>query len=552
MTVVGLAVFAVLLYAAACTWSKGAPDGDRLVTAAAGPPRVTVAGEVLEGTFFGESRHQAVFKGIPYAAPPVGHLRWQPPLNHQPRSGVQPALEYAPACVQPAWNLAFARNIATTFGTDPDLVPALTQTSEDCLFLNVWTATWESTKRKPVMMWIHGGSNVSGAGSEVPYDGANLARKGVVVVTINYRLNVFGFLAHPALSAESPHAASGNYGLLDQIAALKWVRRNIEAFGGDPERVTVFGESAGAIDVGYLMASPLAKGLFHRAISQSGGAAIADFRLLADEEARGSKFADALGVSAGSDVLGALRAVEPGALLHKAMTAFPGGPSFAPNTDGWVLPRPPGLSFEAGKQHEVPLLIGVNADEWTTLRFFTPRYDVESFRAALRAAYSANGDRAVALYPANAPEDLVHATDRWLTDIWFVGPSKLMARWMSTVPSNTYFYVLTRHLPAPGGAKLGAYHAAEMAYVFDNLDDEAWVPRGAYDRELADIIGRYWVQFATTGDPNVEGLPAWPPYNRETDTHLELGDEVGARSGFRREACELFEAMLETRMRAKR
>ena len=516
------------------------------------PPQVSAENETLEGSYFGATTSEVVFKGIPYAAPPVGENRWRPPAPQQPREGLQPAHDFGAACIQPPWNVAFARNIAQKFGSDPNLVPALGKTSEDCLSLNVWSANFGGDEPKPVMVWIHGGSNVSGAGSEGTYEGANLARKGVVVVTINYRLNVFGFLAHPDLSNESPRGVSGNYGLLDQIAALEWVQRNIAAFGGDPDRVTIFGESAGATDVGYLMASPLSAGLFHRAISQSGGYAIADFRTLAQVEAQGVALAKAVGILEDTEVLTALREVDGHDLLAKAFAAFPKGLPLGPAKDGWFLPESPGHVFAAGNQHDVPLLIGVNADEWTTLRFFTPDYTVESFQTALRWTYGAKGEQAVALYAVGSEDELQSATDRWMTDLVFVGPSTYMARWMDTVPSQTYFYVFSRHLQEMGGQSLGAYHAAEMAYVWDNLDLEPWVPREPYDHDLAAIMSDAWVRFATTGDPNGGSLRPWLPYSPGEEDYMEFGTEIASGAAFRHEAVEVYSSVIETAMAGSR
>ena len=544
---------ATSLIAVGIAFAAGGCAPDRPTTAdGASPPRVQVEGETLEGTYFGETTAEVVFKGIPYAAPPVGDARWKVPAPPSPRDGVQSATEYGPVCVQPPGNQIFARNIAETFGSDPDLVPPLAETSEDCLYLNVWSANYGKGDKLPVMVWIHGGSNISGAGSEVTTDGAKLAPNGVVVVTINYRLNIFGFLAHPALSLESPKGVSGNYGLLDQIAALEWVQRNIANFGGDPSRVTVFGESAGATDIGYLMTSPLAEGLFHRAISQSGGYAVADNRTLANEEARGVRLSDTLPIGKDEDVLSALRGADAGELLTKAFEIFPAGLNSAPITDGWVLAELPGFAFKAGRQHDVPLLIGVNADEWTSLRIFTPDYDLDGFHTALRWTYGVRAEEALKLYRAKSAEDLRAASDRWMTDLWFVGPSTFMARWMDNVTSPTYFYVFSRGLSAPGGDDLGAYHAAEIAYVWGNLDDEPWVPREDYDRQLAEIISRYWVQFAAAGDPNGADLPAWPPFDSETENYLELGDSIEVKQGYRSEATDLYATIIEASLAGSR
>jgi para-nitrobenzyl esterase len=497
---------------------------------------VTIGGEVFEGAFLGKSRSDVTFKGIPYAAPPVGEFRWKPPQPVEPREGILQATEYSAACPQTDGNVVFTRDIARALDQDPALVPDLGETSEDCLYLNVWTANWGSEDKRPVMLWIYGGANIWGTAEEIPYDGANLARKGVVVVTFNYRVGVFGFLAHAVLTAESPHRSSGNYGLLDQIEALKWVQRNIAAFGGDPQRVTIFGESAGGEDVAYLVASPLAKGLFHRAISQSGGYPVRDMRTLASEEARGERLPRELGVERSDGVLTALRDKSAAEVLAAAADF-----GFGANVDGWVLTDKPDRMFANGKQNDVPLIIGANSDEWTTMIPYYPEVDLEGFREQIGTRYGDLSERALSLYPVSEPDDVEKAVLEWQTDDVFLCPSKRMAGWMDKVESPAYFYYFTRVLPSSGGQQLGAYHAAEIAYVFDNLVDEAWVPREAVDARLADIMSSYWVRFAATGDPNREGLPPWPTYDRESDRYLELGEEITAGAGLRREFCHLFE-----------
>jgi para-nitrobenzyl esterase len=317
---------------------------------------------MLLGSFVGDSTDEVAFKGIPFAAAPVGDRRWRPPAPITPRHGVQKATEFGPSCIQQQGTMDFYRAIAETFGQDPSLVPDLGPFSEDCLYLNVWTSSWGEDELRPVMVWIHGGGNTAGSASEVYYDGARLARRDVVVVTFNYRLNVFGFLAHPALTAESEHGSSGNYALLDQISALRWVQRNIASFGGDPKRVTIFGESAGATDIAYLMSSPLARGLFHRAIMQSGGYGVSEFRTLAEEEAVGEGLAAALDVGESDEVLTAMRAVCAEELHRVAVETYPAGFN-APNVDGWVLPEAPAETFETGEHIRVPLMIGLNGHE---------------------------------------------------------------------------------------------------------------------------------------------------------------------------------------------
>jgi para-nitrobenzyl esterase len=505
-----------------------------------GPPTVVAGGEHLQGAYVGDDSAEAQFLGIPYAAPPVGDLRWKPPAPVTPRVGLQPATEFAPACIQGTNENSFLSYIAKTLGQDPTQVPVLSSVSEDCLYLNVWTPNLGGDDPAPVMVWIHGGANVAGSASEVMYNGANLARQGVVVVTINYRVNAFGLLAHPALTAESEHGSSGNYTLLDQIAALEWVQRNISAFGGDPGNVTVFGESAGAADINYLLASPLANGLFHRAVIESVGFATANYRSLDQAEAVGESFAQALGVTDTDDVLAAMREVPPEQLLRTWFTVKQVGIS-APNVDGWVLPDAPARIFERGENNRVPLIIGFNTDEWTTLRHYWPNVKVDAFHQVLRSVYGPLAERAIELYPAATDAEATPASDRWQTDWYFACPSKFVAARMAREGDPVYFYEFSRTVQAPGGELLGAYHAAELPFVWDNLAVETWAPREPYDQELADIMSAAWVRFATTGDPNGGDLPTWPLYDSEGEEFLEFGDTVAAGSGVRTGYCELFE-----------
>jgi para-nitrobenzyl esterase len=507
-----------------------------------GPPTVVANGEQLAGASVGEGSSEAVFLGIPYAAPPVGDLRWKPPAPITPREGLQPATEFAPACIQGTNENSFLSYIANTLGQDPTQVPVLASVSEDCLYLNVWTPNLGGDDLAPVMVWIHGGANVAGSASEVMYNGANLARQGVVVVTINYRLNAFGLLAHPALTAESEHGSSGNYTLLDQIAALEWVQRNIAAFGGDPDSVTVFGESAGAADINYLLASPLAKGLFHRAVIESVGFAVANYRGLGEAEAVGESVAEALGVAGSEDVLAALRAVPPEELLRTWFTIRKVGIS-APNVDGWVLPDAPARIFDRGEQNRVPLIIGFNTDEWTTLRHYWPNVTVDAFHQVLRTIYGPLADRAIELYPAATDAEATPAADRWQTDWYFACPSKFVADRMERAGEPVHFYEFSRTVKAPGGELLGAYHAAELPFVWDNLAVETWAPRQPYDQQLADTMSAAWVRFAATGDPNGGDLPSWPLYDSESEEFLEFGDTVAAGSGVRSGYCEIFDEL---------
>ena len=508
-------------------------------------PAVVADGERLLGAFVGDGSGLAVFKGIPYAAPPVGELRWKPPLPITPRSGPQQATEFGPACIQASESPSFYRYIATTLGQDPNLVPSPGPSSENCLYLNVWTTNLGNRKPAPVMVWIHGGANANGTAATLFTDGANLARKGVVVVSVNYRLNLFGFLAHPALTAESEHGSSGNYALLDQIAALRWVQRNVAAFGGDPGRVTVFGESAGGTDIVYLMASPLSRGLFHRAVIESAGYAVADFRKLAEAEVAGKGLEEALGVAGAPDAVAAMRAASP-ADLRRAWLGIKKLGIDAPNVDGWVLPAATAKTFDRGEQHQVPLIIGYNRDEWTTLRpHYWPNVNLDWLRQVLRAVHGPLADRAMELYPATSDAEAMAAANRWQTDWYYIGPSRFIADRMVRAGGRVYLYLFSRSIHVPGGEKLGAYHAIEIPYVWDTLAAQTWVPRQPYDQELADIVSSAWVRFAATGDPNGGGMATWPPYTSANEEYLEFGDDaVRAGASFRKPFTDLYQQLL--------
>ena len=512
------------------------------------PPVVSVNGETLQGESLEVSPPIATFKGIPYAAPPVGELRWRPPMPIAPREGVQPATEYGPACMQPPDHVPdWYRYLAETFEQDPALVPELERISEDCLHLNLWTANVEGADLWPVLVWIHGGANNSGSPSEAPYDGTNLTRKGVVVVSFNYRLNVFGFLAHPALTAESEHDSSGNYALLDQIAALEWIQQHIAAFGGDPKRVTLFGESAGATNIAYLMSSPLARGLFHGAIMQSGGYAVSEFRHLAEGEAMGEGFATTLGAAGSEDILRVLRTADAEDLLRMASEEYPGWANI-PNVDGWVLESGPGRVFEEGQQAPVPLVIGFNSDEWTTLGHYEPDVTLEGLHQGLRSEFGEFADRAIELYPASSDREATEAVDDWQTDSSFACPSRFIADRVARSSGDVFFYQFTRAAPGPGGEQLGAYHGAETAYVTDNLALEPWVPRGTEDQRLADLMSDYWVGFAATGDPNGGDRPYWPTFIRGSREYLELGDRIQSGTGIRADHCDLYDELQQRRL----
>jgi para-nitrobenzyl esterase len=459
-----------------------------------------------------------VFKGVPYAAAPVGPLRWREPQPAAQWQGVREADHFAPACMQ-----------APRPGSREGLAPM----SEDCLYLNVWTAAKSAGDRLPVMVYIHGGGLRNGASSEHELDGSNLAKKGVVVVTINYRLGAFGYLAHPELTRESAHHSSGNYGLLDQIAALRWVQKNIAAFGGDPGRVTVFGHSGGSRSINFLMASPLAKGLFQRAIAQA-HTVFGRNETLGESEASGVDFARAAGAAS----LSALRALPATALL--ALDAkFKGGASCAAVVDGWFLPSDVYSIFAAGKQNDVPLLTGSNADEGTS---GAPPRSPTAFAEQARKTFAGDAEAYLKLYPASSEAEVRKAfhdagRDGNLADhrIWL----RLAAR---TGKSKSFWYMFSRVPPNP--ADRSAYHGAEIVYVFNNLrvQDWAWTDQ---DRSTADITSSYWVNFAAAADPNGEGLPRWPAWDESGQMLMNISDRPAAEPAPNPAAVDFFERRIE-------
>lgn len=460
----------------------------------------TDAGKV-EGTVSADAKVR-IFKGIPYAAPPVGELRWKPPQPVAPWKGVRKAAGFGARCMQ--------GNVYS------DMVFRDSGPSEDCLYLNVWTPASSPTAALPIMVWIYGGGFSAGATSEPRQDGEALAKNGVVVVSMNYRLGVFGFFSHPELSQESPHHASGNYGLMDQTAALQWVHKNIAAFGGDPAKVTIFGESAGSFSVSAQMASPLAQGLFRSAIGES-GAFFSDTlraRSLAASEESGQKF----GASIGANSLAALRAKPAGELLQAAEKPHP-GIRFAPNVDGYFLPQDVPSIYAQGKQSHIPLLAGWNADEGSYEAIFQDdEPTAEDFVERVHALYGDNADAILKLYPwvtddqaQRSAQDL--AGDRSISfSTW-----KWIEMQLATGGSPVYRYEFDDAPPPPadepGEPSRGAYHSAEIEFVFEALasKDLPWRPE---DEQLSDLISTYWTNFAKTGDPNGPGLPEWPRYTK--------------------------------------
>lgn len=410
-----------------------------------------------------------VFRGLPFAAPPVGENRWRAPQPVEPWDGVRDASEFGNVCIQAQTEPRYV-NIANMEGSPP--------LGEDCLYLNVWTPAESSDDALPVMVFFYGGAFTDGGGAAPLYDGTALAERGAVVVTMNYRLGPFGFLAHPALTAESEIGSSGNYGIMDMVASLEWVQRNIAAFGGDPDNVTIFGQSAGAMAITSLMTSPLTEGLFHRAIAQSimGGAVSPNNpnATLAAQEEQGRTQAEAAGIES-ADELRALSAEEV-ADTFRAQTMI---------VDNYVIPEDPAIVFAEGRQHEVDVLAGSNAAE-----------------------LSFGGRR--------APPGASDGSDRIFWTAW------RLAEYQRAAGRDAYVYWFTQTSPAPeGGDPYLPVHASEVKYVFDNLGEHPLFPDGSdadlaaasdEDQRVADMVASYWVNFARSGDPNGEGLPAWPAH----------------------------------------
>jgi len=498
---------------------------------ASAPPQVQDPIKVEQGELSGAVGKNAsirVYKGIPYAAPPVGNLRWrppQPPVNWQ---GVRKGNAFGNSCMQipyPPVSVLFR-----------EVAPA---DSEDCLYLNIWTPAKSSGDRLPVMVWIHGGGFGHGAGGSSGYDGENLAAKGVVVVTINYRLGIFGLLALPELTAESPHHASGNYAFMDQVAALRWVKKNITALGGDPNCVTIFGESAGSESVSVLQASPLAKGLFQRAIGESGGA-LGPMVHLEEAERNGAKIAAAAGLT--SDVLARLRAM-PAEDLLKATNED----DLADIVDGWVLPKELHEIFTEGKQNDVALIVGNNDKEGSIVPPPNGHVSAAEFIQNARNRYGEMADDFLKIYPANSDEQALNSYFASFRDGQFGWQMWTWARLQSeTGHQRAYRYYFDRVAPGFAAVRLGAFHGSDIAYVFETFPFR--VPYGDTDRKLGDAMSSYWVNFAKKGDPNAAGLPNWPAYVPADDAVIDFGDQVTVRAHVNQAGLDFFDKYYESQL----
>jgi para-nitrobenzyl esterase len=497
-------------------------------------PVVSVTGGQVRGVALDVG---AVFKGIPYAQPPLADLRWRKPAPIKPWTGVRDAVQFGGACaMNPIWGM-------------PKVV------NEDCLYINVWTPTLPPTTLKPVMVWIHGGANVAGSGNE---NGENLMRHGVVVVSFNYRLGPFGFFAHPALVAETRDRTAGNYGLMDQIAALQWVQENIKKFGGDPTSVTIFGESAGAIVSNLLMTSPLAKGLFKRVICESGTLLLENGgQSLSAEEQFGVKLAETVKLPSDARPLQGLRSASVEQLLEAfAKVVGPSGvpPDLGVTVDGYVLTRPPAEVFASGKQIPAAMIAGINAREL----FGPPK--AADVKKAIATKYGTLAAQAFPLYGISTASDgfvtqapasplYGDAGAQWMTDTVFRCPAVQIAGWNSRSGHPTYQYQFNRGVP--GHPEIGAIHASEVTYVFGNLD-EPRPYRPNYedaDQAISKAMQDYWTNFAKTGDPNSSWLPAWPQYQTTTKKYLEFTDNGPAvAADLRSTQCKVYSENLEKQM----
>ena len=505
-------------------------------TGALADDRVKTESGVVEGVA-AASPGVRVFRGIPFAAPPVGALRWKAPEPVKHWKGVRKAAEFGPRCMQ-----------APIY---PDMIfrdRADKPMNEDCLYLNVWTPAKSASEHLAVFVWIYGGGFQAGSASEPRYDGENFATKGIIVVSVNYRLGVFGFLSHPELTKGSREHASGNYGLMDQIAGLRWAKKNIAAFGGDPDKITIAGESAGSLSVSALMASPLSNGLIRGAIGESGASfghppAGSAMQPLSDTEKTGTKFADSIGAKD----LAALRAKIAEDLLAAAQKDS--SMRFWPSVDGYVLPKDVATIFAEGKQSHVPLLAGWNAQEasWAVV-YAKEKPTAQTFPEQMHARFNDRAAEILKLYPASNDEEARKSAIDLASDLFIV---YITWEWLEqqnkTGQAAVYGYVFDRTPPVSPDIKengvspreLGARHACEIEYVFGALKSQPnpWEP---VDFKISDAMASYWADFTKTGDPNGPDLAKWPVYDGADPAMMHFGEEIQAAPQARRERYEFW------------
>ena len=503
-------------------------------------PEIRIDSGVLRGLIVGDKKDICVYKGIPFAAPPVGDLRWKAPRPPEAWQGVRDCFEFGAACPQPSIGpLVLMPEMATN-----------APVSEDCLYLNIWAPAGRAEQKLPVLYWIHGGGFVIGAASQPMYDGEELARLGCVVVSVNYRLGLFGFLAHPALSAESADHISGNYGLLDQIEGLRWVRRNIAAFGGDPDRVTIFGESAGGISVDCLMVMPAAKGLFHGAIAQSATAlTLPRLRERVDgeesSEQAGRKAMVACGLDASADVA-KMRRLDSATLVRAVPVALAIGspiklqrPSIrcGPVFDGVSIPDQPPAIFAAGREHPVPMIVGNTRSEMSLFLLGSKMpTDEADYLKQLQANFPDLAAALSAAYPVHDASQIRPAVIAMMTDLSFARDTRAVVRAHSAAGHPAFRYQFSRGSHRAILELLGAHHGCELLYLFQR-------PLGGQgdDLRMSRLMGRYWVNFAATGNPNGTGLPDWPVCDLRTETMIDFAKEVEVLHGYRNGQLDLME-----------
>ena len=473
---------------------------------------IRVTGGMISGTQSGDIR---IYKGIPFAAPPVGDLRWKAPQPVKAWSGVRKCDAFGPSPMQGSPNPFGPWSAEYLIPKEP--------ISEDCLYLNVWSGAKSASQKLrqaslPVFVWIYGGGFNSGGSGCAIYDGEATARKGIVFVSINYRVGPFGFMAHPELTKESGHNASGNYGLMDQIAALQWVKQNIAAFGGDPNNITIGGQSAGSMSVNCLVASPLAKGLFNKAIAQSGASFGRFTSKLQQAEETGVKIMQTLGATS----LAEMRAKPADEILKK------GQGTRGPVIDGYVLPETVAEIFAAGKQNNVALLTGWNEDEGLG---GAPK-KADAYQKQLEQQYGNQATDVLKYYPASTDEEAAKSQANLSRDMTFGAQNYRWANLASQQGQPVYVYRFTRKLPATGQyAQYGAFHTGEVAYTYDNLKfiDKSLRPLVSVDDDLARQMAAYWANFIKSGNPNGKGLPTWPAYSTTDKKIMILGDRVEAK-----------------------
>jgi para-nitrobenzyl esterase len=476
------------------------------VTSIAQPKPASPQVRTKQGTLAGARTTDGIdsFKGVPFAQPPVGDLRWRAPMDPKPWIGVRPATQFSAACEQSLgrerlpWSKEFM---------------VQNEASEDCLYLNLWTPSIAASAKLPVLVFIHGGGFNEGSGGIDVYDGTNLAKRKIVVITINYRVGLFGFFAHPELSAESPTHHSGDYGLLDQIEALKWVQQNVQQFGGDPAKVTIWGQSAGAMSVGDLMASPLAKGLFRAAVADSAlSHSSALIKTMHDAEADGVAFAKSKNAAS----IKSLRAMSPQDLAG-------GNIRFPPVVDGWVLPEHPVKLLENGPDADVPLITGYDSEDGRSLGRAV--HTAAEFRERVNSSYGQYASDLLKQYAVDSDKDAGRVWEELGRDKNRVAMYVFAEKRSKTHTSPTYTYFFDQAIPWPQHPEFGAFHTGELPYLFDNLQklDRPWTQK---DRDVSRITSGYLVNFVTIGKPNGAGLPEWKAVD-STPATMRLGSSFG-------------------------